>query len=380
MLPLSKLKSTKNVTISPNPSVHRTYLSVSHSCLDFSWNFSDGRTPQLDTVGVRVTGTRLYAKQALAIIIKRFLFNYRNMRGLATQILLPAFFITVAMTVALTAPGFADPPPITLSTAMFSHLNSLYTPVSGLNSHKMQNRSQPYLLNANPFDLSETIHYPSGLGSTCLLNNPYMNESMLAFNNLSGLSCSQVYNHGFHSYSIDDINWLEKSRSNQTCFNRSYPIDISTSNRYYSPCQCSPSQSHFVCPAFPKLNSEPLITNDEILNITKEDNEILYYLYTTDEHHLDRYGGLSFGLTQDYVPDDYPIEKENQVLHKLAVKNIARIFTNQKGYHSLPLYINIMSNAILRANLPMEKGLPSAYGITTINRKSLIHRILCELF
>ena len=66
------------------------------------------------------------------------------MRGLATQILLPAFFITVAMTVALTAPGFADPPPITLSTSMFSHLNYLYTPVSGLNDYKLKKFLQIY--------------------------------------------------------------------------------------------------------------------------------------------------------------------------------------------------------------------------------------------
>lgn len=102
-----------------------------------------------------------------------------------------------------------------------------------------------------------------------------------------------------------------------------------------------------------------------------EENEILYYLYTSDFHHLDRYGGLSFGLAQDYVPDFYPIDKKNQYLHKLAVKNTARIFTNHKGYHTLPVYLNIMSNIILRANLPIEKGLPSAYGITTINRKFL---------
>jgi len=322
---------------------------------------------RLDSVGVRVTGTRLYAKQALAIIIKRFIFNYRNMRGLVTQILLPAFFITVAMTVALTAPGFADPPPITLSTAMFSPLNYLYTPVSGLNSYKSKNRTQIYSLNANPYDLSSTIRYPSGIGSTCLLNNPYMNESTLLFDNLTGLSCDQVYNHDFRSYSNNDINWLERFEHNETYFNRTYSIVQSTLNKYYSPCQCSESQSRFQCPIFPKLDSDILITNDQILNITAEENEILYYLYTADKHHLDRYGGLSFGLTQDYIPDNYPIHKDNQILQKLAVKNIARIFTNHKGYHSLPLYINIMSNIILRANLPFEKGLPSAYGITTIN-------------
>jgi len=317
----------------------------------------------------RATGTRLYAKQALAIIIKRFIFNYRNMRGLATQILLPAFFITVAMTVALTAPGFADPPPITLSTSMFSHLNQLNTPVSGLNDYKLKNSSQIFPLNANPYDLSETIQYPSGIGSTCLLNNPYMNETELYLNNLTGLSCDKVYNDKYQPNSIDDINWSKMFENKRKFFNRTYPIDTTSENKYYSPCECSTVQSRFVCSTFSKPQTYSLITNDLVLNITEEKNEILYYLYTADNHHLDRYGGLSFGLTQDYVPNKYPINKDNQILHKLAVKDIARIFTNHKGYHSLPIYINIMSNIILRANLPFEKGLPSAYGITTINRK-----------
>jgi ATP-binding cassette subfamily A (ABC1) protein 2 len=291
------------------------------------------------------------------------------MRGLATQILLPAFFITVAMTVALTAPGFADPPSITLSTAMFSNLNYLFTPVSGLNNYKFKNHSQILTPNANPYDLIETIRYPSGIGSTCLLNNPYMNQTILKFENLTGTLCNKVYQKEFKSYTTTDINWFEMFQTNETYFNRTYQLQNASSDTYYSPCPCSPSQSRLVCSMFTKPESYRLITNDRILNITKEENEILYYLYTTDNHHLDRYGGLSFGLTQDYIQDDFPINKDNQILHKLAVKNIARIFTNHKGYHSLPLYINIMSNVILRANLPLEKGLPSAYGITTINRK-----------
>lgn len=272
------------------------------------------------------------------------------------------------MTVALTAPGFADPPALTLSTAMFAHLNYLHTPVSGLNNYKLSNISQVSRVNANPYDLSDTIKYPSGIGSTCLLNNRYMNETKLKFENLTGSQCNKVYQCEFSSYSIHDINWFIMFQNNKTDFNRSYEPDIATSNKYYSPCQCSISQSRFICSTFPKAETYMLITNDRIINITQEKNEIEYYLYTSDDHHLDRYGGLSFGLVQDFVPNDYPTNKDDHILYKLAVKNIARIFTNHKGYHSLPIYINIMSNIILRANLPFEKGLPSAYGITTINR------------
>lgn len=350
------LKVTEQYKKSPNMSTIESQYSESQSQSD--------RPNLLDN---RVKGARLYAKQSLAIIIKRFIYNYRNMRGLITQIFLPAFFITVAMTVALTAPGFADPPSILLSTSMFSHLNSLITPVSGLNDYKYKNLTQIFGVNANPFDLIERLKAPAGLGATCLLNEPFMNGTNLFLSNLTGLTCDKVYNNKYRILSLDEINWSKRFYSNSTSINQTFALENSTNEKYYQRCQCIESQSRFACPTFVKPNQYDLITNDHIFNITKEQNEILYYLYTADNHRLDRYGGLSLGLIQDYVPNEYPTHKTNSILNKLAVKNIARIFTNHKGYHSLPLYINIMSNLILRANLPLSKGLPSAYGITTIN-------------
>lgn len=38
------------------------------------------------------------------------------------------------------------------------------------------------------------------------------------------------------------------------------------------------------------------------------------------------------------------------------------MFYNNKGYHSMPTYLNSLNNAILRANLPKSKGNPAAYG------------------
>ena len=91
------------------------------------------------------------------------------MRGLITQILLPAFFIIVAMLVALTAPDFGDSPPIILSTAMLSHLNSLYTPVSELNTHK---------LNSRQVQVDDTLNV-----------NPFQNRIRLTLNDLTGSLC-----------------------------------------------------------------------------------------------------------------------------------------------------------------------------------------------
>lgn len=39
-----------------------------------------------------------------------------------------------------------------------------------------------------------------------------------------------------------------------------------------------------------------------------------------------------------------------------------KVLYNNKGYHSMPTYLNVLNNAILRANLPPSKGNPAAYG------------------
>lgn len=44
----------------------------------------------------------------------------------------------------------------------------------------------------------------------------------------------------------------------------------------------------------------------------------------------------------------------------------AQIWFNNKGWHSIGAFINVMSNGILRANLP-EGTDPSSYGISAFN-------------
>ncbi|CAF1374019.1 unnamed protein product [Didymodactylos carnosus] len=291
------------------------------------------------------------------------------------------------MTVALSAPGFSDPPSLTMSTSMFSNMNYLYTPVSGLNSRKLPNYSVEDETCAGPEKLSDTILLPSSLGSICVLRDPYMNitdmKQILSLNMFSN-SCSKVYQPDMEAGSLNDISWssalLAQQNENSTSARNFSNIPTVTSSLYYVPCHCSSHQSRFICQMFHNPPARHLITNDYILNITLESNEILYYLYTVDNYRLNRYGGLSFGLTQSFIPHNYPTKYDynsNQhleysknpyyMLQKLGSRNTAVIFTNHKGYHTLPLYINIMSNAILRANIPLSKGLPSAYGITTIN-------------
>ena len=52
-----------------------------------------------------VSGWSLALQQFVAVIFKRYYYVKRNWKGLFSQILLPALFVCIAMTVALTAPN-----------------------------------------------------------------------------------------------------------------------------------------------------------------------------------------------------------------------------------------------------------------------------------
>lgn len=127
----------------------------------------------------QVTGYLLLLQQFLGIIAKRFVYIRRNWKGLFSQILLPGFFVCVAMTVALTAPQIQDLPPIVLSPAQYYN----YTQPSG--------NKIPYWVNvadqppkswsgdSGPQELAKTFHMPSGVGATCVLKSPWNNSEDL---------------------------------------------------------------------------------------------------------------------------------------------------------------------------------------------------------
>ena len=121
--------------------------------------------------------------------------------------------------------------------------------------------------------------------------NPFRNRSRLILNDLTGPLSGKVF---------EDL---------------PFPVDVGHSLKHL--------REHAST-----LLSRRSLSNDRLLNIRREENEILYYLYTSDVHHLDRYEDLSFGLVQNYIPSSYRTDPSNGFLHKLGVKNTARIFTD----------------------------------------------------
>lgn len=319
-----------------------------------------------------------------AMIIKRFHYITRNWKGLFSQILLPALFVSVAMTVALSAPKDEDPPPLELSPSQYFNLTQPrgnYIPYSNENSSY---RAVNYLYDAGPDDLIRTFHLPSGVGATCVLKkakNSSIDQDIFRNLNVSHHTlellakyyeegCERVFVNGIQLDNyvprVDVITNKDKLKKDNITV---YPTGPSSSEPYFPSCICKKDNSGFECSKnYRNPKKYRVVTRDIMQDITPEKPTRRgdYYLYTTDEYRLHRYGGFSFGTERSFVPGDFG-KTSPTLFRTLAVRGTALAWYNNKGYHSMPVYLNTLNNAILRANLPKSKGHPAAYGITLVN-------------
>ncbi|KAK3577511.1 hypothetical protein CHS0354_026468 [Potamilus streckersoni] len=318
-----------------------------------------------------------------AVIVKRFHYITRNWKGLFSQILLPALFVSVAMTVALSAPKDEDPPLLELSPSQYFNLTQPrgnYIPFS--NEH-VSERSQKYLNDASPDDIIRTFHLPSGVGATCVLKKPFnnsfdsdifhsLNISQQTFELLSRYyepGCERVFVSGIRleNYVPQAAVISTKGQADQIN-STSHPPDVK--GKYYPSCYCSADNTGYICSedGYSMPPQFRVVTRDILQDITQStaDPDGKYYLYTTDAYRLHRYGAFGFGSEVSFVPDDFGQSSPTQ-FRRLAVRGQAIVWYNNKGYHSMPVYLNTLNNAVLRANLPKSKGNPAAYGITLIN-------------
>ncbi|XP_041267626.1 ATP-binding cassette sub-family A member 13 [Onychostruthus taczanowskii] len=116
-------------------------------------------------------------------------------------------------------------------------------------------------------------------------------------------------------------------------------------------CRCVSEQE--MCPMF--NTSAPYVKNKK--------GHILYNLsgfpveeYLVRSSNKTRYGGWSFGGTKRF-------ELQDKQLNNTKSQPLAKVWYNQKGFHSLPSYLNELNNFILWLNLPSNVDWRE-YGIT----------------
>ncbi|XP_072287523.1 ATP-binding cassette sub-family A member 2 isoform X4 [Pyxicephalus adspersus] len=348
----------------------------------------------------KLEGSWLKLRQFHGLIVKRFHCAKRNTKALFSQILLPAFFVCVAMTVALSIPEIGDLPPLILSPSQYHN----YTQPKG-NFVPYANEEQPdYRLklspDANPQMLVNTFYLPSGIGATCVLKTAFNNtlDQLVQSLNMNSNESKMLAAQYFDAMCVDSFtqglplsNFVPPPPSpapsdyptdedpphlwNATIYSPpSVPVEAITTTpsllrRIHEPvrCTCSMQGTGFSCPS--GVGGHPpqmkVVTGDIMVDITGR-NVSEYLLYTSDRFRLHRYGAVTFGNVQKAIPASFEA-KAPPMLRKIAVRHTAQAFYNNKGYHSMPTYLNALNNAILRANLPASRGNPAAYGITVTN-------------
>ena len=271
----------------------------------------------------------LYWKQFRALMIKRIIHVKRNRKLLFSQIILPAIFVSIAMSMALSAPLFGDPGPFDLSPDQY-HNSTLpkgfFTPITNYKAN-------------GPHRPSEASFTP-GLAASCLAEDRFSQEF--------SEECRRMY-------SVSAFSLPKFTFSN------------SSGKRYYPSCSCLADFSGEICDN--NYTGAPLYRTASESYIFDIGNEkMTSYLINTEQfYRRHRYGAIAFGNDLNHVPKNFG--KQDPVLKSLVVREATNYFFEHRGFHSVPAYLNAVNNLLLRSTVSKTPNLgnPAAYGITTYN-------------
>uniref|UniRef100_A0A8C4IQ13 ATP-binding cassette, sub-family A (ABC1), member 7 n=1 Tax=Dicentrarchus labrax TaxID=13489 RepID=A0A8C4IQ13_DICLA len=310
--------------------------------------------------GVPLTGWWLTWQQLRALFIKRWLYARRSRRGFFAQIVLPAVFVLVALLFSLIVPPFGKYPALQLQPWMYGEQYTFFS------NDAPGNPAMENLLEA-------------------LLDQPGFGTNPQCESDRGGL---------FMRPQVSYSTWQMFKRGN-------WSIDSPSPD-----CQCSTEDVRRMLPDCPQgaggLPPPQIkrLTGDILQNLTSYN--ISDYLIKTYSQILKkslktkkwvnefRYGGFSLGgratqtLSQaDHVHDsifairtryripqnsslDHLLNRLPDFLGGLNSQDNVKVWYNNKGWHAMVSFVNVMNNGLLRASLPPgpERRI---HGITAYN-------------
>ncbi|XP_060935296.1 phospholipid-transporting ATPase ABCA1b [Limanda limanda] len=316
----------------------------------------------------QVSGWSLKRQQFVALLWKRFLNARRSRKGFFAQIVLPAVFVCIALVFSLIVPPFGKYPSLELQPWMYEDQ------VTFISDDAPGDTNMQELLNA-------LLDAP-GFGTRCMDGHP-----------IQEAPCT-MGDEDWHTPEVpESVQQLFSSRN----WSMEDPSPACV-------CSCDGRKKMLPdCPAgaggLPPLEMK-LSASDSLQNLTGRN--ISDYLVKTYAQIIGkslknkvwvnefRYGGFSLGArsTQVLPPAneiDDAIERVRKIfelqkgaaadrfldslsgfINGLDTKNNVKIWFNNKGWHSIGAFINVMNNGILRANLPRGHD-PSQFGIRAFN-------------
>ncbi|XP_029285305.1 LOW QUALITY PROTEIN: ATP-binding cassette sub-family A member 1 [Cottoperca gobio] len=322
--------------------------------------------------GIPLTGWWLTWQQLRALFIKRWLYARRSRRGFFAQVVLPAVFVLIALLFSLIVPPFGKYPKLQLQPWMYGEQYTFFS------NDAPGNPAMEHLLKA-------LLDLP-GFGTKCMEKEEEENST--------SPQCESERGGRFTRPQLFHSTWKLLNKAN---WSRETP----------SPdCQCSTEDVSRMLPDCP-LGAGGLpppqikrLTGDILQNLTSYN--ISDYLVKTYSQILKksiktkkwvnefRYGGFSLGgsatqtlsqvhhvkdsiiaiRTRYRVPQnsslDHLLNRLPDFLGGLNSQNNVKVWYNNKGWHSMVSFVNVMNNGLLRASLPPGPD-RRKHGITAYN-------------
>ncbi|XP_070816442.1 phospholipid-transporting ATPase ABCA1 isoform X1 [Chaetodon trifascialis] len=321
---------------------------------------------------IPVTGWWLTWQQLRALFIKRWLYARRSRRGFFAQIVLPAVFVLVALLFSLIVPPFGKYPALQLQPWMYGEQYTFFSNDAPGNP-AMEN-------------LLEALLDPPGFGTKCMEKEEEDNST--------SPQCERERGGLFMRPQVSYSTWQMFSRGNWS------------KDRPSPDCQCSTEDVRRMLPDCPEgaggLPPPQMkrLTGDILQNLTSYN--LSDYLVKTYPQILKkslktkkwvnefRYGGFSLGgsstqtlsqvhpvqesvmaiRTRYRVPQnsslDHLLNRLPGFLGGLYSQNNVKVWYNNKGWHTMVSFVNVMNNGLLRASLPPGPE-RRRHGITAYN-------------
>uniref|UniRef100_A0AAY5L571 ABC transporter domain-containing protein n=1 Tax=Esox lucius TaxID=8010 RepID=A0AAY5L571_ESOLU len=271
--------------------------------------------------GVPLTGWGLTWQQLRALFIKRWLYAIRSRRGLFAQIVLPAVFVLIALLFSLIVPPFGKYPSLQLQPWMYGEQYTFFSN-DAPEDQVIQN-------------LLEALLQRPGFGTKCMENSTNADQ-MLHY-------LWKIFNQG---------NW--------------------TADRPSLDCACSSEEVRRMlpeCPAGAGGIPPPQIkrsTGDILQNLTGRN--ISDYLVKTYPQTMKKRGSQSVPQTSRMEDVVMTIRSRYNVAQVVVTTSFTpprpvflcalflsvpcQVWYNNKGWHAMASFVNVMNNGLLRASLP----------------------------
>ncbi|XP_065811834.1 phospholipid-transporting ATPase ABCA1 isoform X1 [Labrus bergylta] len=322
--------------------------------------------------GIPLTGWWLTWQQLKALFIKRWLYARRSRRGFFAQIVLPAMFVLIALLFSLIVPPFGKYPALQLQPWMYGEQYTFF-------SHDRP--GNPAMEN-----LLEALLDQPGFGTKCMEKEEEDNSM--------NPQCKGERAGPLMRPQVSLSTWQMFSRGNWSKDKPSPECQCSTEDVRRMLPDCPQGAGGLPPPQIKRLTGDVLqnLTSYNISDyLVKTYSQILKKSLKTKKWVNEfRYGGFSLGgsatqtlsqvnhvqdsvmaiRTQYRVPQnsslDHLLERLPGFLEGLNSKDNVKVWYNNKGWHAMVSFVNVINNGLLRASLPPGPE-RRKHGITAYN-------------